>query len=110
MVRLSITKLADKLAVLQKGNYYVCMNDSRIDVLCSPKGIMMFPFVKYTDNLTVIRKDLYDSMLRVSVCENDLFEEYLEIEGYIVNTKKPLIIRYNNNSNHWCSISKTEKK
>jgi len=110
MVRLSIIKLADKIATLQKGNYYICMNDSKIDILCNPKGIMIFPFTKHTDNISTIKKDLYNSMLRVNICDNDVVEEYFEVKGYIVDTKVPLIIRYNSSNNQWYSINKLEKK
>lgn len=109
MVKLSITKLAEMIAVKEKGNYYICLVDSKIEVLSKPKGIVMFPFVKYSNDTNKIRKDLYNSMNRISICEEELFEEYLEIEGYVANSKAPLLIRYNNNNNSWCSVSKIRR-
>ena len=109
MVKLSITKLAEMIAVKEKGNYYICLVDHKIEILNKPKAIVIFPFIKYSNDITKIKKDLYNSMNRVSICEEELFEEYLEIEGYIANSKAPLLIRYNNYDNSWCSISKIRR-
>jgi hypothetical protein len=83
------------------------MVDKNLRILKHSEGIEILTIHKTNDDLSKIKNDLFNSLSRVTVQNDNVFNEYFVTEGTVINNNKLITIKYDNNNHQWCSLARS---